>query len=171
VLYEALTGRLPFEARWPLVVFHIANMPPTPPSRYRADLDPELEAICLKALAKKPHDRFASAVEFAAVLRRWLAARKPAAGHARRTHDPHGLRATNPNIHSPTPQETTPFAAPISGAPAAPRRRWLIAGLVLALLALTAGAAIYYLGPPGTPATNSDDRKPGHRRQIENQAD
>src|SRR5205085_2889983 len=61
ILYQLLTGRLPIDG--PPVA--ILNKPPVPPSRYRADLDGRLEALCLEALAKKPDQRMRSAQEFA----------------------------------------------------------------------------------------------------------
>src|SRR5262249_47072533 len=42
--------------------------PPVPPSAVRPGLDSRLEAACLRALAKRPEDRFASMDQFAAAL-------------------------------------------------------------------------------------------------------
>ena len=50
----------------------IAFVDPPPPSTHRPGLDPRLEAICLKAMAKKPDDRYASMDEFAGALQAWL---------------------------------------------------------------------------------------------------
>ncbi len=38
----------------------IATQPPPPPSDLAEDVDPELEAICLKMMAKHPDERYAS---------------------------------------------------------------------------------------------------------------
>jgi hypothetical protein len=50
------------------------SIQPTPPSQFRPDLDPRIEAACLKMLAKLPQDRFSSmkivADELAAIVRR-----------------------------------------------------------------------------------------------------
>src|SRR5438874_12617523 len=55
VLYELLTGRLPFEGGPPVVVLHnVIETPPPLPSEFRPGLDRPLQAICLRALAKKP---------------------------------------------------------------------------------------------------------------------
>jgi HEAT repeat protein len=68
VLYELLAGRVPFTGSPLDVLAAVVADDPPPPSRFRPGLDPRLEAICLKAMAKRPADRFASMAEFAAAL-------------------------------------------------------------------------------------------------------
>lgn len=68
VLYELICGRRPFEGTVTEVIGKILHVDPPPPSQFRADVDPRLQAICLQAIAKKPTDRFASMKEFAAAL-------------------------------------------------------------------------------------------------------
>jgi serine/threonine protein kinase len=68
VLYELLTGRPPFDGTLNEVLARALHDAPVPPSRHRPGLDPRLDAICLKALAKKPSARFRSMAAFAAVL-------------------------------------------------------------------------------------------------------
>jgi serine/threonine protein kinase len=69
VLYHALAGRLPFEAANPLAVSYMqVALPPPPPSQFLS-VPPALETICLKAMAKRPGDRFQSAREMRAALR------------------------------------------------------------------------------------------------------
>jgi serine/threonine-protein kinase len=77
VLYELLTGQLPFEGSIPVILFNAINTPPQKPSEFRKDLDPQLERICLKALAKRPEDRFPSCRAFADILKAWLEGKKP----------------------------------------------------------------------------------------------
>ncbi|NIN64804.1 MAG: hypothetical protein GTO63_08910, partial [Anaerolineae bacterium] len=62
VLYEMVTGRLPFEDESPLslALKHI-NENPTPPRRYAPDLPEAVEAVILQVLAKEPSDRFPTA--------------------------------------------------------------------------------------------------------------
>jgi serine/threonine-protein kinase len=69
ILYQMLTARLPFEADTPLsmVIKHVTEAPARP-SAVCADVDPSLEAICLKALQKNPSDRFQSASEMRLAL-------------------------------------------------------------------------------------------------------
>jgi serine/threonine protein kinase len=75
VLYQLLTGRLPFYGESPLALaVKQATETPTPPSRVVAadvHVNLALEAICLKAMNKRAEDRFASAREMRAALRAW----------------------------------------------------------------------------------------------------
>ncbi len=70
VLYEMLTGRLPFTGDTPVAVAmkHISE-PPPPPRRYNPQIPAALEAIILRALAKDPALRQRSALELAEELR------------------------------------------------------------------------------------------------------
>ncbi|MFO0954799.1 MAG: bifunctional serine/threonine-protein kinase/formylglycine-generating enzyme family protein [Isosphaeraceae bacterium] len=73
MLYEMLTGRRPFNGPVTMLFAQIVHDPPEPPSKFRPDLPPALEAACLKALAKNPADRFGSMAEFASALEASLA--------------------------------------------------------------------------------------------------
>ena len=70
VFYEMLTGETPFGKHAPhsMMMNHI-HAAPAPPSRLRGEIDPALEAVILKALAKDREDRFSGASEFAERLR------------------------------------------------------------------------------------------------------
>lgn len=68
ILYELLAGRIPFTGSVTAILAQVISDSPPPPSRWRANLSPQLDAICLRALAKKPHERFASMAEFAEEL-------------------------------------------------------------------------------------------------------
>jgi serine/threonine protein kinase len=62
VLYLLVTGQVPFEAETPLVLgMKHVNEPPRSPRALRPDLPEPAEAAILRALAKQPADRFASA--------------------------------------------------------------------------------------------------------------
>jgi serine/threonine protein kinase len=69
ILYELLTGAVPFDGPPMAVLARILNNPPPPPRERRPDLDERLNTICLRALAKAPADRFPSMGEFAVALR------------------------------------------------------------------------------------------------------
>ena len=70
ILYEMVTGRLPFEAESALSIalMHIGEEP-TPPSQHAPDLPEEVEAVILQAMAKKPEERFPTAGEMVNALR------------------------------------------------------------------------------------------------------
>jgi eukaryotic-like serine/threonine-protein kinase len=77
VLYELLTGRLPFEADTPLAAASrrmVAD--PPPPTRYRQDLPMEVQEVVLWLLQREPQRRPASAAELAEALR-WSRTRSP----------------------------------------------------------------------------------------------
>ena len=65
ILYELLTGSRPFEGPWSLVIGLKNVKDPDPPSTHRPALSPALDAICQKAIARDPKDRYASMTEFA----------------------------------------------------------------------------------------------------------
>lgn len=79
VLYEALTGTLPFESdRHEAVLFKILNEVPEPPSRRRRDVPPWLEQVVLHLMEKDPARRPADADAVVASLRAELNALPPA---------------------------------------------------------------------------------------------
>jgi serine/threonine protein kinase len=66
ILYQMLTGRVPFTADSPMAVTlkHL-QLPPPKPSQINPDIPPEIEEIILKALAKRPEERYQEASDFA----------------------------------------------------------------------------------------------------------
>ncbi len=70
VLYEMLTGRIPFDSDNPvaLALKHIEEMPP-PLRRYNPSIPPVVEQIVLKALSKDPNQRFTTATQLSKALR------------------------------------------------------------------------------------------------------
>ena len=70
LLYEMLTGRLPFEPGSTTALLHAKlHGEPTPPSVHRPGLAPELEAIVMRAIAREPRYRYPGAGEMLAHLR------------------------------------------------------------------------------------------------------
>lgn len=69
VLYELLTGRLPFEHKDPqeLARMHREDRP-VPPRRFNREIPPNLEQIILKVLSKEPAQRYRSADQLGRVL-------------------------------------------------------------------------------------------------------
>jgi tetratricopeptide (TPR) repeat protein len=89
ILYELVTGRRPLDVRDKTLTQAIAMIqsePPVRPSTLRPELAGDLEAVLLRALAKEPEERYATAGELAEDLRRFLAgmpvsARAPSFAH------------------------------------------------------------------------------------------
>jgi serine/threonine-protein kinase len=73
ILYELLTGRPPFKADNPLdTVMQVLDHEPEQPRLYNRQVNPSLEAICLKCLEKSPRDRYPSAQALADDLAAYL---------------------------------------------------------------------------------------------------
>src|SRR5213596_2584657 len=64
VLYEMLTGKVPFSGETPLEIAmkHLSTVP-VPPSEVRDDIPDDLDMVVLRALAKDPEDRYQTAEE------------------------------------------------------------------------------------------------------------
>jgi serine/threonine protein kinase/ligand-binding sensor domain-containing protein len=78
VLYEMVTGTVPFEAETPLaVLFKLVQDPLPPPSSLQPDLHPAIEKVILKSLAKNPVDRYETSRAF---LDAWKVALVESAG-------------------------------------------------------------------------------------------
>jgi serine/threonine-protein kinase len=148
VLYQGLTGRLPFTGKNALSILRQHMQDPPPPLRsFRPELDPKLEAVVLRCLDKRPAGRFASCARLAEALLPFC----PSAELRRLAAEP-----------SPEPAATPPLAgqdtlvetildleAGVSREPlprearARPSWRWALAGflgvLALGLLVLMLG--------------------------------
>lgn len=73
ILYELLTGRVPFRASvLPELMRQVCDDEPQPPRQLVPQIPPDLERACLKALAKQQRDRYTTAGDFAADLRQIL---------------------------------------------------------------------------------------------------
>jgi serine/threonine-protein kinase len=123
MLYELLTGRVPFEGESAVTVaLKQVNEPATPPSAYNPAVTPELEAAVMRALEKDPARRYPDADAFIAALQ---AARDGTATVV--------LAAPPPPLEPPSEVYVYPEE------PLAPRREggrwwlWLLAVLVAAL--------------------------------------
>jgi serine/threonine-protein kinase len=152
ILYQLLTGRLPFDADTPLgVVLKQVTEEAVPPRTVYPACDPRLEAICLKAMKKKRDERYATARDMRADLRAFLGAVDP----ARRgppTYPPSGLVAGRPSGVPHARRERTqtrtrvPLDAPVAlTADRAPRVRRLWMGMIALVASLVGGLAVWEL--------------------------
>jgi serine/threonine-protein kinase len=108
VLYELLTGQMPFQADTPMGML-VARLQyaPRPPRDYRGDLPMPVEDVIMRALARKPEARYATAKELIAAL-------KSAAGLGTRSL-PLPQRPASPPLGVPI--APTPLASPALGLP------------------------------------------------------
>ncbi len=72
VLYELLTGEVPFLGSSRTLLLQLLYEEPEPPRRLNGNVPRDLETICLKAIQKIPAERYQSAAKFAADLERFL---------------------------------------------------------------------------------------------------
>ncbi|MGB8933037.1 MAG: serine/threonine-protein kinase, partial [Anaeromyxobacteraceae bacterium] len=150
ILYQMVTGLLPFESDTPVgfLMKHLTD-PPMPPSQRQPEVEvpPALEALIMKALSKNPADRFASAEEMREALLACVGGDVTAHSRAATAQ-----KLAPPAKPGPTPQSR---AAPTaSQAPTVkvdeelPRRAGGKAAIAVAaaLLVIGGGAAAFYLG-------------------------
>ena len=149
ILYEMVTGSVPFTAETPLAVLfkHISD-PLPPPSLVKPDIPPSIEQVILKALAKDPRDRFATAAEFVKAWERALQERDTVQRVPESVTIP-PARTTGAQAQ-PKPASTTATVSK-SGMPTV----WIV-GCLVALCALFGlGGVILMASNLGNPSTPS----------------
>jgi serine/threonine protein kinase len=72
IMYELLTGQLPFQGSVASIIGQILAKEPIHPCKLRSTITPRLADICLKAMAKNPSERFGSMKEFSQALAEFL---------------------------------------------------------------------------------------------------
>ncbi|MBN1583560.1 MAG: BMP family ABC transporter substrate-binding protein [Anaerolineae bacterium] len=139
VLYEMVTGRIPFDADTPFaVVLKHVNEPLPMPRSLNPDVPFEIERIILKALAKDPDDRYQTAGELAQALEEAIQEQDIP------TWDMTSIAETKlPGAEQSPMTVTTPSIEPISPdaaetQPQKPARKWWVwaLGSIVALLLL-----------------------------------
>jgi serine/threonine protein kinase len=93
ILYEMLSGHVPFDGNTQTTVTKIRQSEPARPSLRNHDIPGGLEQICTKALSKSPNGRYVSATEMAEALREPKLDLIPPRAHTARSFTPKGLRA------------------------------------------------------------------------------
>ena len=139
ILYELLTGKLPFDAKQPIefIQLHV-NATPIPLSERLpgATFPAGLEDVIMAALAKKPEERYASAAEFAAALDSVLQAEAGEGG-------PISLPTPIPPVPVPEPN---PHIEPLRGAEP-PQTPWIMLGVGVVLAVAGVIALLAAFGP------------------------
>ena len=147
VLYEALTGELPYTADNPIAVSMKHVNEPVPPPREIDPTIPEgMNALVTRLMAKNPEDRYASADELADDLWKITRGREPTAASVAAAAPTRVQRSPTATAYSPTRRVPTSRPAPVRHR----RRRipWFMV-LVVALLFLlgTLGVLRSIMGP------------------------
>ncbi len=124
--FEMLTGKVPFDGESPLIIAmkHVSESIPEDLSRF-PDVSPELNAIVLRALAKHPDDRFASAADLEAelaMLRPFVSEARPAPAEAALTPEAAAFPAPLPPSPVPGPEwpQIEPDFSPLPSAAGTP---------------------------------------------------
>ena len=149
VLYELLTGQVPFDGGPPVAVaMKQVSDPPTPPSEIEPGIPPELEAVVLRALAKRPSERYRTAEEMSRALAEVRATIDGSGGPTRvlpavgMGGDTGRTRVMDPvtgaaRVGPPPPVEPPPSR----------RRRWpIVLGVLVLLAAIGVGAFLFLRG-------------------------
>jgi serine/threonine-protein kinase len=141
ILYEMVTGRMPFPGDYEqAVVYGILNAAPEPLTALRTGVPMELERIVEKCLDKDARKRYGHAAEIKVDLERI-------------------------DLMSATRARTgaIPVAYPVAGAPSSKKVYWAAGGLIAGILATA--IAFQLLRPAGTPAV-SRAASPVHRLSL-----
>jgi serine/threonine-protein kinase len=144
VLYELLAGQPPFEGSFGQLVAQIETQAPPPPSDYRPGLDRSVEAICLKALAKRPEERWLDMTAFALALENFL--------HGKPVFDDDAE-----TLEQPLPRRRGRW------------RRWswlVVAGAILAILIASVLFWLWYRTTANTTPTDNGSLAPAARESI-----
>jgi WD40 repeat protein/tRNA A-37 threonylcarbamoyl transferase component Bud32 len=159
VLYQMVTGRLPFEGPTVSVLYQIGNKPAPTASQFRPGLDAKLEAILRTAMARKPEDRYPTVQAFVLALTAWLRSaaqaaaaaihgKKPPTDHAIPIPPPlpidqgatvaHGALALAPMAKTGAAAETVALPSVLA---LSPRRRAALIAVAASLLVAALGLA------------------------------
>ncbi len=134
VLFEMLTGRVPFSADTPYAVVHDHIYTPLPlPTAIKPDIFPSLERVVLKALAKDKDDRYQKVTDLVTAFEDAVVEAASEVVPA-----PEEEKAAEPTIVPPTAVEAEPEAEPS-------RKRWpIIGGTVAAFLLLACCVGFFF---------------------------
>jgi hypothetical protein len=173
ILYNLLTGRLPFEGSLADVLWQIRFQEPPRPTALRPDLDAHLEEIVMKAMAKKTTDRYPAMGELAAALDDYLAPLVPANRLApyldaldrtepAATRPPVALKPAAKEAKAPRPAAEKPTGWRPS------RSFWVVALTLAGTLTLLAALIVSQLPRPKERPAGGDKDKVGRDEQDKN---
>ncbi|MCB0172010.1 MAG: protein kinase, partial [Anaerolineae bacterium] len=179
ILYELVTGKVPFEAPTPVgVLMQHVGQPLPPPRLINATLPRPVEDVIVKALQKSPDDRYQSAGELAQALRDAVGLQpgdtlnknplKPIAPPPQIDDEldpqtgsftPVGLTpapepvANEPALPPPASEPVTlrPASEPVAPTPVRAKSPLLMAGLGLVVVAAVAGLGFFWLNSAADP--------------------
>jgi len=176
VLYECLTGRVPFpkERDAAIIWAHVEEMPP-PPSALQPELPAAVDDVFSRVLAKKPDDRYATCREFVDAARVSLgvaATQTGTSNQARTSNTATVLRAQHSGpSHPEVIGQRGSVPPPAAGGQAGrdepppgshgrqPRKRWRwVAAVAAAVILIGAGVGIYL----GTRSNGNNSGSKGH---------
>jgi len=168
ILYEMVTGRVPYTADTPLAVIlkHVTHPLPLP-SSVKSDIPEPIEQVILKALAKNPDDRFNSVAEFLSAWKRALDLKDTP---VKRLDAPTALPsvqatpATSATVQ--TPDGTVSVSATVSKPDKS--RRWLVGCFAGVCLVLTV-AGIFFAGRRGLFRRNNVAQNQGNNANATTQ--
>jgi len=151
VLYEMLTGKVPYTAPTPVAVAyqHVHESVPAP-SAAEPSVPPDFDSLVLRATARDPEERFGTAADFLVAARQ--AARGLGAQPVR--HQTMALPVTEHLTQAiPVGDRPTSTATPAGRPPVAGRtarrwrpRRWMVVAIVVALISAAAGVGGWWFG-------------------------
>lgn len=165
VMYEAVTGRLPFDGPDAVsVALKQVSEIPSPPHTIKPDIDPSLEAIIMMAMAKDPKARFSSAAEMRKALNEFLMGRPVSAISSFAAAETGYIGNVPPAINTtPGTQVMTPLTNTVQPVTTNKTRQYApepepksgkgktigIIVAIVAVIAIIAGIAFFMLGNTG----------------------
>ena len=155
ILYEMVTGRVPYTADTPLAVIlkHVTSPLPLP-SSVKPDIPEAIERVILKALAKNPDDRFASVDDF---LTAWKSSLDVKNASSKSFDTLTALPSSPPTIQT----QSQPVSVSATSSRFGNRTRWIIGGAAVIVLLIVAGIAFLGFNRNNTSSSNQPSLLPG----------
>lgn len=151
--YQLLTGQSPFQGSMQQLMYQHLFQSPMPPSACNPRIPQSVDAVILRALAKKPEDRFSSVSDFANAFEQAWQSEAVTLVPAQKLPLPtvYAVSATPPPALPPS--EVSP------GRPEAPPQKrgsnWLLPIIIVLLALITGGGLVFLLTRPSPPASSS----------------